>query len=106
MALRRKLPADFEKYCTESNREIASLEFYNGILNNLRVEHDRSMAEIASERDRAMKEDAEASRQREFEIRTGAKKMSRSEKIKELRKNEVVMGSVGEVKKQQSESVP
>jgi transcription factor TFIIIB component B'' len=106
MALRRKLPADFEKYCTESNREIASLEFYNGILNNLRVEHDRSMAEMASERDRAMKEDAEASRQREFEIRTGAKKMSRSEKIKELRKNEVVMGSVGEVKKQQSESVP
>lgn len=106
MALRRKLPADFEKYCTESNREIASLEFYNGVLNNLRLEHERSMAEMASERNRAMKEDAEASRQREYEIRTGAKPMTRSEKIKELRKNEVVMGSIGEVKKQQSELVP
>lgn len=59
------------------------------------------MAQIAQEKERAIREDAEESRRREIEIRTGSKPMTRAERIKELRKNEMVVGSVDDVKKHQ-----
>ena len=62
------------------------------------------MAEIVEERQKAIKEDAEASRRREIEIRTGSKPMTRAEKVKELRKNEMVLGSIDDVKKQRTET--
>ena len=61
------------------------MEYYNEELRKVRIEHEQSMNAIALERE-ALKEDAEASRRREIEIRTGSKPMSRAEKLKELRK--------------------
>lgn len=98
-ALKRKLPANFKDYCTVSKKEIKSMEFYNEQLKQVRVQHEAHMALIESERERAYKEDAEASRRREIEIRTGAKPMTRTEKIKELRKNQLVVGSIDDAKK-------
>ncbi|KAK6458905.1 uncharacterized protein RJT20DRAFT_124019 [Scheffersomyces xylosifermentans] len=104
MALRRKLPADFDQYCEDTKQTIESLEYYNEKLKQVRVEHEDHMAVIAEERERALKEDAEASRRREIEIRTGSKPMTRAEKVKELRKNEMVVGSIEDVKKQRLEN--
>ena len=92
LALRRKLPVDFEEYCANTKNDIKSLEYYNEELRKVRIEHEQSMNAIALEREKALKEDAEASRRREIEIRTGSKPMSRAEKLKELRKNETVVG--------------
>lgn len=104
IALRRKLPADFDKYCDASKNKFETLEFYNEELKQIRVKHEQHMAEIVEERQKAIKEDAEASRRREIEIRTGSKPMTRAEKVKELRKNEMVLGSIDDVKKQRTEA--
>lgn len=104
MALKRKLPADFEKYCSDSKNKIETLEYYNNELRQVRIKHDEHMALIAEEREKAIKEDAEASRRREFEIRTGSRTMTRAEKVKELRKNEMVLGSIEDVKKQRNDA--
>lgn len=101
MALKRKLPANFEAYCSSADKKIETLEHYNIQLQQVRIEHEESMAQIAQEKERAIREDAEESRRREIEIRTGSKPMTRAERIKELRKNEMVVGSVDDVKKHQ-----
>lgn len=98
MALKRKLPADFDKYCDSSNNKIETLEYYNEELKKLRLKHEEHMNLIIEERQKAIQQDAENSRKREVEIRTGSKSMSRSEKLKELRKNEMVVGTIDQVK--------
>ncbi|KAK6463123.1 hypothetical protein DFJ63DRAFT_334682 [Scheffersomyces coipomensis] len=103
MALRRKLPGDFDTYCMNINKEIKTLEQYNDELKQVRLQHEQDLATISEERERAMQEDAEASRRREIEIRTGAKTMTRAEKLKELRKNEMIVGSIDDVKKQRED---
>lgn len=105
LALRRKLPVDFEEYCANTKNDIKSLEYYNEELRKVRIEHEQSMNAIALEREKALKEDAEASRRREIEIRTGSKPMSRAEKLKELRKNETVVGSIDDVRKKRETNV-
>lgn len=100
LALKRKLPVDFQEYCKNIKNDIKSLEYYNEELRKVRLEHEESMNAIALEREKALKEDAEANRRREIEIRTGAKPMTRAEKVKDLRKNETVVGSIDDVKRQ------
>lgn len=99
LALKRKLPVDFDKYCLQSNSKIETLEYYNEQLRQVRVSHDEHMALIKLERERALKEDAEANRRREIELRTGSKPMTRTEKLKELRKNEMVVGLIDDRKR-------
>lgn len=103
MALKRKLPADFEKYCRDLKNKIETMEVYNEQLRQVRVRHEAHMAEIKTERERALQEDLQASRRREIEIRTGAKPMTRAERVRELRKNELVLGSIEDVKKQRTD---
>ncbi|KAI3404042.2 hypothetical protein KGF56_003201 [Candida oxycetoniae] len=101
LALKRKLPVDFEEYRKNVKNDIKTIEQYNENLRKVRFEHEESMNAIAMEREKAYREDAEASRRREIEIRTGTKPMTRAEKVKELRKNEIVVGSIDDVKRNQ-----
>ncbi|CAH2354990.1 transcription factor TFIIIB component B'' [[Candida] railenensis] len=104
LALRTKLPADFESYCKESKKEILSLDEYNDQLKDIRVKHEEDMAQIVAQREQAIKEDAEESRKREFAIRTGGQvKMTKQERERELRKNEVIVGDIADVKKKYDE---
>lgn len=103
MALKRKLPADFEQYCRDSGNKIETLEYYNKQLEQVRIDHEKNLSQIEEEKQKAAREDAEATRKREIEIRTGIKPMSRAEKLRELRKNEMVVGSIDDVKKQKVE---
>ncbi|KAG5421084.1 hypothetical protein I9W82_000174 [Candida metapsilosis] len=101
LALKRKLPVDFKKYCDATNNEIKTIEQYNEELKKVRIEHEQSMNAIAIEREKAFKEDAEANRRREIEIRTGftgSKSMTTAERRKELRKNETVVGTIDDIK--------
>lgn len=63
-------------------------------MQELQREHQRHIEEITTERERAIKEDLEASRMREIEIRTGAKPMTRQQMKAEFKKNEIVVGSL------------
>lgn len=101
LALKRKLPADFGAFCSavSPSSNFKSLEEFHEEMRQLKQEHDRHIDEITKERERAIKEDLEASRLREIEIRTGSKPMTRAEKMRELRKNETVVGSIDNVKR-------
>jgi transcription factor TFIIIB component B'' len=79
------------------------LEYYNKQLEQVRIDHEKNLSQIEEEKQKAAREDAEASRKREIEIRTGIKPMSRAEKLRELRKNEMVVGSIDDMKKQKLE---
>lgn len=94
LALRAKLPADFESYCRELRKDILTLDEYNEQLKELKEKHEEEMRHIAAQRDKAIKEDQEAHRKREFELRTGTKQMTARERARELRKNEVVVGLI------------
>jgi transcription factor TFIIIB component B'' len=94
LALRAKLPADFESYCRELRKDILTLDEYNDQLKELKEKHEEEMRHIAAQRDKAIKEDQEAHRKREFELRTGTKQMTARERARELRKNEVVVGLI------------
>lgn len=101
LALKRKLPVDFKRYCETTNNDIKTIEQYNEELKKVRIEHEQSMNAIAIEREKAFKEDAEANRRREIEIRTGftgSKPMTTAERRKELRKNETVVGTIDDIK--------
>lgn len=105
LALRRRLPPDFEAYCQNAaaSAKFKSLEEFHSEMEDLKKDHEKHLEEINSERERAIKEDLEASRKREIEIRTGAKSMTRAEKVKELRRNETVVGTIEDVKKSREE---
>lgn len=105
LALKRRLPPDFEEYraAASASSTFKSLEDFHREIDDLKREHERHLEEINSERERAIKEDLEASRKREIEIRTGAKSMTRAEKVKELRRNETVVGTIEDVKKSREE---
>ncbi|KAM3124811.1 hypothetical protein CJJ07_000587 [Candidozyma auris] len=96
LALRRKLPPDLESYCrlAADGKEFKTLDDLEKEIKQLREEHEKHMNEIQSEREKAIKEDLEASRKREMEIRTGSRMMTRAERERELRKNEIVVGTV------------
>lgn len=104
LALQRRLPSDFKKYCEDTNNKFLSMEEYEEELEELKAEHDRHMLEITEGKERAMQEDLEASRRREIEIRTGTKPMTRAEKTRELRKNEMVVGTIDDVKRKIKEN--
>lgn len=77
------------------------LDIFNEEVRRLRQQHKEHMALIAKEREKAMKEDAEASRLREIEYRSGGTKfITRLRGADALRKNEEVMGSIDDVKLQ------
>lgn len=63
-------------------------------IEELNREHKRHIEEITNERERAIKEDLEASRKREIEFRTGTKPMTRTQMKQEFKKNEIVVGTL------------
>ncbi|KAF3986855.1 hypothetical protein FT663_04195 [Candidozyma haemuli var. vulneris] len=101
LALRRKLPPDLDAYCAAAadGKNFKTLEQFNEEIKELRSEHEKHISEIQTEREKAIKEDLEASRKREMEIRTGSRIMTRAERERELRKNEVVVGTVEDSRK-------
>lgn len=100
LALRRKLPANIAEFQqAASTVNFKNVEDHEREMQELKKDHERHMEEISLERERAIKEDLEASRKREIEIRTGAKPMTRTERQREFRKNETVVGSIEDVKK-------
>lgn len=117
MALRRKLPGnfyDFEKSALsvkewndlqskkknpDTKGAVIATRFptkdrFDQEIEELKREHQRHMEEITQEREKAIKDDLEASRKREIEIRIGAKPLTRSQMKAEFKKNETVVGTI------------
>ncbi|OBA23752.1 transcription factor IIIB, Bdp1 subunit [Metschnikowia bicuspidata var. bicuspidata NRRL YB-4993] len=101
LALRRKLPPDFADFCAKASgvKSIKTVDEFNRELAELKREHEAHIRDINSERERAIKEDLEANRKREIEMRTGAKPMTKAERSRMIRQNEVVVGEIDDVKR-------
>lgn len=101
LALRRQLPPDIDAYCAAAadGKNFKTLKQFDDEIQQLRSDHEKHIVEIQSEREKAIKEDLEANRKREMELRTGSRIMTRAERERELRKNEVVLGTVDDNKK-------
>lgn len=95
LALRRPLRGDLDVFLEETKISTPgkTLEDFHEDIRNLRREHEKHMEEITMEREKAHKADLEASLKREVQLRTGSKPISRIDP-EEIRKNEVVVGSV------------
>ncbi|GEQ72512.1 hypothetical protein JCM33374_g6199 [Metschnikowia sp. JCM 33374] len=101
LALRRKLPADLEDFCASafSVKSLKSVDEFNREMADLKKDHESHMREINAEREKAIKEDLEFNRKREIEIRTGSKPMTKAERSRMIRQNEVVVGEIEDVKR-------
>lgn len=108
LALRRKLPPNFAEFCAHaaSIKTPITIEEFNREIAELKQDHETHMREISAEREKAIKEDLETNRKREIEIRTGAKPMTKAERARMIRQNEVVVGEIDDVKRAPPREVP
>ncbi|ODV58382.1 transcription factor IIIB, Bdp1 subunit [Ascoidea rubescens DSM 1968] len=105
LSLTRKIPLNIVEYLNEVNRgkdevkktKFKSLDEFEKELKKLKAEHDKSVKQLIKEKEKAKQEDEEAERRKEIEIRTGIRKLTRSEQILQLRKHEEVLGTIDEM---------
>lgn len=111
LALKRKLPPDFEKFCLEIKQDIGTIEEFNSKLQGLKVKHDEHLKQIQLEKETAKQED---DRKIQENIQNGAnggpfvigslddRKLAggfRESDLKSYRKSEIVLGSIDDVKR-------
>lgn len=94
-ALMRKLPVDLTEYCGLSGKKFKTLDEYNQELEQLKFEHDRQLKTMAAAKEQARVEDL-ANAQGKIEVPTKVNTKSRRAVLKEFRKNEEVVGEIGQ----------
>lgn len=96
LALKKKLPPDFESFRAKAakNASFKTIEEHTKEMDQIEQDHRLHLEEINAERERAIKEDLAANREREFKLRAGTRRLTKSE----LRKNEEVVGTIDDVK--------
>ncbi|CEP61346.1 transcription factor TFIIIB subunit BDP1 LALA0_S03e00804g [Lachancea lanzarotensis] len=104
LALRAKLPPDFDQYCTEIRKELVSLEDFNQKFQDLQKDHEKHLLEIEVSKQSAKEEDLQTQKVKEME--NVNKKTSgglRRDQLNAYRKTEVVLGTIDQMKKQRAQ---
>lgn len=73
LALKRKLPLDFEKFCRDSKKKIHTLDYYDEQLAKIRSQHDKHISQFVIETEKALKEDSEATKKIENKLEIQSK---------------------------------
>ena len=97
LALRAKLPADFDSYCAAIQRELGTVDDFNKKIEELQTLHELNLQEIEKAKQTAKLEDSNTQLGDDLD-----KKSSGGFKKKYLhtyRKTEVVLGTIDDVKK-------
>lgn len=97
LALRRKLPLNIEEYTNAlpQGEKLKSLEDFHKEMEKVQQEHQKLMEEIQVGRERAIKEDME----RKEHMGRGIGGISKREEKQNLRRNEIVVGTVDDIKR-------
>lgn len=97
LALRRKLPMNIEEYTNALplGEKLKSIEDFQKEMEKVQNEHQKLMEEIQVGRERAIKEDLE---RKEHMVR-GMGGISKREVKQNLRRNEIVVGTVDDIKR-------
>lgn len=104
LALRSRLPPNFEQYCSDIRKEIGTVTAFHQKIEELQQEHEEHMKAIDNAKATAKQEDM----QNVKSIRDSGKKTSggfRADQVRAYRKSEVVLGTIDDLKKHPSEEV-
>lgn len=104
LALRSRLPADFDQYCLDAKKEIGTISDFNQKLEQIKVKHEEDMKEIEAAKANAKEEDSKTVKNAEIVGRKSSGGF-RTEQLKAYRKTEVVLGTIDEMKRKQEEEV-
>ncbi|BAO42446.1 transcription factor TFIIIB component B'' [Kluyveromyces marxianus DMKU3-1042] len=105
LALRSKLPPNFDQYCQETRKTIGTVHEFNKRLDQLQVEHEEHLKQIEVERQNAREQDIKQQSVKEHERAQRGKQGGRQEQLREYRKSEIVLGSIDDLKKKRAEEV-
>lgn len=98
LALRSRLPADFDQYCLDTKKEIGTISEFNQKLEQIKVKHEEDMKEIEAAKANAKEEDSKTVKAAEI---VGKKSSGgfRTEQLRAYRKTEVVLGTIDEMRR-------
>ncbi|SCV00911.1 LAME_0G12794g1_1 [Lachancea meyersii CBS 8951] len=103
LALRSKLPPDFDHYCTEIRKELVSLEDFNQKFQNLQKDHEKHLLEIEVSKQSAKEEDLQTQKVKEMDnIHKKTSGGLRRDQLNAYRKTEVVLGTIDQMKRQRT----
>lgn len=104
LALRSRLPADFDQYCLDTKKEIGTVSEFNEKLEQIKVRHEEEMKEIEAAKANAKEEDSKHVKN----VGVIGKKSSggfRTDELKAYRKTEVVLGTIDDIRRKKEEEV-
>lgn len=104
LALRSKLPPNFEQYCAETKKEIGTVEAFHERIERLKEQHEEHMKAIDDAKANAKEEDAQNTKNSHHP----EKKTSggfRTDQVRAYRKSEIVLGTIDDLKKHPSQQV-
>lgn len=102
LALRSRLPADFDQYCLDTKKEIGTVDEFNEKLEQIKAKHEEEMKEIEAAKAKAKEEDAKNVRNTAI---LGKKSSGgfRTDELRAYRKTEVVLGTIDDVRRKKEE---
>lgn len=106
LALRSKLPPNFDHYCDEIKKDIGTVDEFNKKLEQLQVEHEEHLKQIEVSKQNAKQEDLQVQKAKEQD--NTHKKTSgglRHDQLKAYRKTEIVLGTIDDLKKKKAEEL-
>lgn len=105
LALRSKLPPNFEQYCLDTRKAIGTVDDFNKKLEQLQIEHEEHLKQIEAEIQSAREHDIQQQTVKENERAQKGKTSNRNDQLKEYRKSEIVLGSIDDLKKKKMEDI-
>ncbi|CAI4051941.1 hypothetical protein SUVZ_14G2820 [Saccharomyces uvarum] len=99
LALRSKLPPNFDEYCYETKRDIDTVANFNEKLVELQNEHEQHMKEIEEAKNTAKEEDQTTQRLNDANLNKKGSGGIMTNDLKVYRKTEVVLGTIDDLKR-------
>lgn len=104
LALRSKLPPNFDHYCTEIRKELITLEDFNTKLQGLQKEHEEHLKQIEVSKQSAKEEDLQSQKAKELDnVNKKASGGLRQDQLNAYRKTEVVLGTIDQMKRHRAQ---
>lgn len=105
LALRAKLPPNFEQYCTDIRKNIPTVQEFDEKIKSLQKEHELHLKELEEAKHTAKLEDQDTERENETRNMTnkrGAGGFTKKD-LKSYRKKEVVLGTIDDIRRKREE---
>lgn len=106
LALRSRLPPNFEQYCIDTKKEIGTISQFHEKLEELKERHDEHMKAIDAAKLNAKEEDLQ--NVKTVDVNDARKKTSggfRADQLKAYRKSEIVLGTIDDMKRKPADDV-